>query len=66
MVTDAQIARINELAHKKKETGLTLDEQAEQQNLRQIYLESIRGNVRSQLEGIKPADKNDEADEVAE
>ncbi|MDR0297917.1 MAG: DUF896 domain-containing protein [Streptococcaceae bacterium] len=57
MVTDAQVARINELAKKQKsEVGLTADEKAEQQNLRQIYLDSIRDNFRAQLENIEFVD----------
>jgi uncharacterized protein YnzC (UPF0291/DUF896 family) len=59
MVTDAQVARINELAKKQKsEVGLTADEKAEQQNLRQIYLDNIRDNFRAQLEGVEPLDKD--------
>ncbi|GAB2027522.1 DUF896 domain-containing protein [Lactovum odontotermitis] len=53
MVTDAEIARINELAHKKKSEGLTDDEAAEQQNLRQLYIDSIKENFRAQLENIE-------------
>lgn len=56
MVTDAEIARINELAHKKKSEGLTDDEAAEQQNLRQLYIDSIKENFRAQLENIEIVD----------
>lgn len=49
MVSSEQVARINELARKKKAEGLSEEELAEQQNLRQIYLESIRGNIRAQF-----------------
>lgn len=55
MVTDEQIARINALAAKaKSKGGLSSDEASEQQNLRQIYLDSIRENLRAQLGGVKP------------
>lgn len=57
MVTEAQIARINELAKKKKSgTQLTADELAEQQNLRQMYLDSVRENFRAQLENVEIVD----------
>ena len=49
MITEETIARINELAHKSKKEGLNEEEKAEQQRLRQEYIEAIRGNIRSQL-----------------
>ena len=62
-VTPEQIARINELAHKKKAgLELTADELAEQQNLRQLYLDSVKANLRAQLEGIKPIKEAEEVD----
>ena len=48
-----KIDRINELAKKKKEQGLTQQESAEQAALRQEYLQSIRENFRKTLEGIE-------------
>lgn len=46
-----KIARINELAHKSKTAeGLTAAEKAEQQALRQEYLEDFRRSFRNQLE----------------
>lgn len=53
MITDAQIARINELYHKSKAEGLTTAEFNEQQALRTEYLASMRANVRANLESIK-------------
>lgn len=44
------IARINELAKKKKETGLTPEELDEQQLLRQEYIQNIRANVKATLD----------------
>ena len=46
---DAQIARINELAHKSKTTGLTDAEKAEQQALRQEYVADVKASLRAQL-----------------
>ena len=49
-MTDEQIKRINELAKKKKESGLTAAETEEQQRLRREYIASFRESLRSQLE----------------
>ena len=49
-MTKEKIARINELAHKSKAEGLTDAEKAEQQALRQEYLEDMKVSLRAQLE----------------
>ena len=49
MVTNEEIARINELYHKSKAEGLTPEEKEEQSILRGKYLASIRENLRGQL-----------------
>lgn len=49
-MTQEKIARINELAHKSKNGGLTEAEKAEQQALRQEYLEDVKANFRAQME----------------
>ena len=41
-MTKEKIARINELAHKSKTTGLTEAEKAEQQALRKEYIEDMK------------------------
>jgi len=51
-MTEAQIARINELFHKSKAEGLTEEEKKEQQTLRSEYIASVRSNLRSQLNNI--------------
>ncbi len=47
---DKKIARINELYHKAKSEGLSEEEKIEQQILRQEYIDSIKRNIRSQLD----------------
>ena len=44
------IARINALAKKAKEGPLTEEEQAERDNLRRIYIDSVKANLVGQLE----------------
>ena len=44
------IARINELAKKNKEEGLTAEELVERDKLRRIYIDSVTGNLKQQLE----------------
>ena len=44
------IARINELAKKNKAEGLTEEELAERDKLRRIYIDSVTGNLKNQLE----------------
>lgn len=46
------INRINELARKQRETGLTEDEKKEQALLRQEYLAAIRANLTASLNNI--------------
>ncbi len=48
-MTQEKIARINELAHKSKTTGLTEAEKAEQQALRREYVEDMKASLRAQL-----------------
>ncbi|MBP3602607.1 MAG: DUF896 domain-containing protein [Lachnospiraceae bacterium] len=49
---DETIKRINELYHKSQAEGLTEEEKAQQKELRQKYIESVRGNLRGQLENL--------------
>ena len=50
MNMDEVIARINALAKKAKETGLTDEELAERDKLRRIYIDSVKANLVGQLE----------------
>lgn len=49
-MTKEQVARINELARKKKTVGLTEDELKEQAALRAQYLKDFREGFRQQLD----------------
>ncbi len=48
--------RINELANKKREEGLTKEEKLEQQALRDDYLNQIRGQVLHTFSGLTVLD----------
>lgn len=50
------LQRINELAKKQREIGLTNAEKVEQQVLREDYLRVIRGQVLHTFTGIKVLD----------
>lgn len=52
MNMEETIRRINELYHKSQKEGLTLEEKEEQQALRRRYIDSVRGNLRGQLENM--------------
>lgn len=59
MEINALIKRINELASKKRSTGLTLEEQIEQKELYQEYLGNIRSQLKAQLDNIEIVDKEE-------
>lgn len=50
MVTKEQVNRINELSKKSKTIGLTPAELSEQSELRQLYIQQVRKNMRSVLD----------------
>ena len=50
MNMDEVIARINVLAKKNKETGLTPEETAERDRLRRIYIDSVKASLVGHLE----------------
>lgn len=56
MITPELLARINELARKKRTVGLSEDELAEQKRLYAVYLAAIRGQVTDLLESIEFVD----------
>ena len=56
MITPELLARINELARKKRTVGLTDEELAEQKELYKIYLSSIREQMTTLLDSIEFVD----------
>ena len=50
------VERINLLAKKSRETGLTAEEKEEQAKLRKEYVEAVKRNLAAQLENIVLAD----------
>ncbi|MCR5415555.1 MAG: DUF896 domain-containing protein [Pseudobutyrivibrio sp.] len=66
MITEKDIARINELYHKQKSTGLTDEEKAEQASLRQAYIAAIKGNIRNQLNNIDVVDEHGNVENLGE
>ncbi|MDD6919862.1 MAG: DUF896 domain-containing protein [Eubacteriales bacterium] len=53
MITEDKIKRINALAKKLKEEGLTPEEQAERKQLHKEYVSAIRGQVKGHLSRVK-------------
>lgn len=53
-----RIDRINELARLSKDRPLTNDEKEEQVNLRKEYIDSIRKNLRANLDSIRMLEKD--------
>lgn len=54
---EKKILRINELAKKSKQEGLTDAEKAEQAALREEYLSAVRRNLRNTLDNVEIVDK---------
>lgn len=57
-MTDETIKRINELAHKAKAEGLTPEETAERDRLRQEYVAAFRKNLVTQLDNTYIVDEH--------
>lgn len=55
---DLNIARINELYHKSQTEGLSSEEKEEQALLRKNYVESVRANLKGQLDRIDIQEKD--------
>lgn len=57
-MTEELIKKINELAKKSKEEGLSDAEKEEQQKLRRQYIEAFRQGVKNTLNNVYIVDKN--------
>ena len=55
---EEKIKRINELAKKAKTEGLTPEEKAEQANLRNEYINSVKASLIGQLENTYIVDEH--------
>lgn len=53
MISMEKIARINELARKKKAEGLSPEETREQAALRREYIDAVKKNTRAHLKRIR-------------
>lgn len=51
-MTSEQIARINALAARKRDSVITREEMEELSQLRQQYILEFRGNLKSQLDSV--------------
>lgn len=58
MLSKEKLARINELARKAKQDGLTEAEAKEQTSLRKEYLETFRSSMLNTLKGVTIVDPN--------
>lgn len=56
MISKEKLARINELAAKKKREGLTEEEAKEQSRLRSEYLQNVRQQVLNTIENVTIVD----------
>ena len=63
MIDPKLIERINKLAKKQKEVGLTEKEKEEQAELRNEYLRLFREGFKQRLENMKFIDDEDEGEE---
>ena len=58
MTMDEKIKRINELYHLSQERALTDEEKAEQAALRRDYIDSVKNNLKAQLDNIEIREKD--------
>lgn len=64
VITDDKIKRINVLAKKSKQQGLTNEEKEEQRILRQEYIDAMKQSLRNQLDTIKFVDEDDKGNPI--
>lgn len=58
MLSKEKMTRINELARKAKQSGLTVEEAKEQTLLRKEYLQTFRSSMLNTLQGVTIVDPN--------
>ncbi|MBO4679414.1 MAG: DUF896 domain-containing protein [Lachnospiraceae bacterium] len=58
MTMDEKIKRINELYHLSQERELSEEEKAEQASLRRDYIDSVKNNLKAQLDNIEIQEKD--------
>ncbi|SHN17383.1 DUF896 domain-containing protein [Gracilibacillus kekensis] len=58
MLSKEKIARINELANKSKNEGLSEEEKKEQKTLRDAYLKNVRKSFKNHMKGMTVVDPN--------
>ncbi|OZU90230.1 hypothetical protein CIL03_03545 [Virgibacillus indicus] len=56
MLSKEKLNRINELAKKSKNEGLTVKEQSEQKKLREEYLKNVRSSFKNQFKTMTVVD----------
>jgi uncharacterized protein YnzC (UPF0291/DUF896 family) len=59
MITKELIERINFLARKKREVGLTHEEELEQKQVRRQYIDGIKDQLRPMLDELKKGNGED-------
>jgi len=59
VITKDLIERINFLARKQRTDGLSEEEKTEQQKLRCIYIDCIKGRVKDALDRVKFVDEEE-------
>lgn len=57
MLSQDKLDKINQLARKQREDGLTEDEKKEQEELRAEYIKAFRSGMRNSIEGMKIVDE---------
>ena len=61
-----KIQRINELYHKSQKEGLTAEEKEEQTRLRKEYIDSVKKNLRGQLNNINIQNEDGSVENLGE
>jgi len=59
VITKELIERLNFLARKQKTDGLSEEEKSEQQKLRCLYIDCIKGRVKDTLDRVKFVDEEE-------